>query len=140
MALILLVEPDPGQRDDVRATLQAAGHLVEAVASAGDAERALAVTGHDFVICDVSLPDASGFDFVEQLEGRGRRAVGFVPQGERLLIEVHDNSYFCRPYSRDSLMTLIARNTETERPSRERSHGRSPAPLWPILGKIRGLH
>src|SRR5258708_6386426 len=137
MALILVVQPDAGLRDGLRTMLKSAGHFVETVITGGEAERALAATRHDVVIADLSLPDGPGLALMERFERQGHKTIVFAPQGGRLLIELRDDAYFCRPYSRKVLLQIIERRIEPSRSRTKKKLGFLPAPLRPMLAKLR---
>ena len=64
---ILVVEDHDDGREFLRRILQGDGHEVVAVASCGEARRALAAQGatpFDLMLTDVGLPDGSGWDLV----------------------------------------------------------------------------
>ena len=66
---ILLVEDHPGSRRNLRRLIAKRGHEVTAVASAEEAEAALARESFPFLILDWMLPGKSGVDLCRELRG-----------------------------------------------------------------------
>src|SRR5438477_12261769 len=67
---ILLVEDQDDSRQTLRKLIELRGHEVVAVATAEEAERALAETNVPFVIHDWMLPGKSGIDLCRELRLR----------------------------------------------------------------------
>lgn len=68
-ARILIVEDELIFAKAVSRRLEREGYTCRAVASLGDAERALSELSPDLVLLDMRLPDGSGLDFLERLRG-----------------------------------------------------------------------
>ncbi|MEY2510500.1 MAG: hypothetical protein QOE26_1263 [Verrucomicrobiota bacterium] len=66
---ILLVEDHPGSRRNLQRLIAKRGHEVTAVASAEEAEAALAKESFPFLILDWMLPGKSGVDLCRELRG-----------------------------------------------------------------------
>jgi two-component system OmpR family response regulator len=67
---ILIAEDDAVLTDGLSRSLRAAGYAVDAVASGGDADSALAAQTYDLVILDIGLPKLSGLDVLKRLRAR----------------------------------------------------------------------
>ena len=75
---ILLVEDHPGSRRNLQRLIAKRGHEVTAVASAEEAEAALAKESFPFLILDWMLPGKSGVDLCRELRSR--------PNGDEMFI------------------------------------------------------
>lgn len=75
---ILLVEDHPGSRRNLQRLIAKRGHDVTAVASAEEAEAALATDTFPFLILDWMLPGKSGVDLCRELRAR--------PNGDEMFI------------------------------------------------------
>jgi CheY-like chemotaxis protein/CHASE3 domain sensor protein len=64
---VLIVEDDPRQRESLRELLGNGDVQITAVASAGEALRALGAATFDCVVLDFNLPDLSGYDLLEKM-------------------------------------------------------------------------
>lgn len=69
---ILVVEDDPSVRDLLVADLELEGHAVEAVADGAAGLAALEASTPDAVVCDVMMPELSGWDVVRRLRTDAR--------------------------------------------------------------------
>jgi two-component system, OmpR family, response regulator QseB len=67
---ILVVEDDAMLRDGLKVGLGLHGFTVDAVASCGDAQAALATAEFDAIVLDLMLPDGSGLDILRELRRR----------------------------------------------------------------------
>lgn len=70
MPRILLVEDDAMMGQAVRVALAQAGHVVDLVANAEDAEVAFDTAPYDFIVLDINLPGKSGLEMVKDLRRR----------------------------------------------------------------------
>ena len=70
MTRVLLVEDDAMMAQAVKIGLSQAGHVVDLVDTAEDAEVALDTTAYDLVVLDINLPGKSGLDLVSNLRKR----------------------------------------------------------------------
>jgi DNA-binding response OmpR family regulator len=68
---VLLVEDDPEAREILSWLLTLQGAEVRAVASVEEALAAFGPFGPDILVSDINLTDATGFDLVGELRGRG---------------------------------------------------------------------
>ena len=66
---VLIVDPDPGARDEVARCLAPRGFEVETCDTAAGAAEKLKETGFQCIIIDVDLPDTLGFEAVPLLKG-----------------------------------------------------------------------
>jgi two-component system cell cycle sensor histidine kinase/response regulator CckA len=111
---ILLVEDHSESRQTLAGLIERRGHEVVSVASAEEAEKALASYGFPFLILDWMLPRKSGLDLCRELRGR--------PRGDEIFI------------------LLITARTETEDLERALAAGANDylsKPLDPALLNIR---
>ena len=76
MALILVVDDEPGIREMVRAALRYDGHSVVAAASGEEALGILKKDSFDLLVTDLSMPGMSGVDLL-------RKASGYAESGLR---------------------------------------------------------
>lgn len=67
MIRILLVEDDPMMGQAVKVALAQAGHTVDLIDSAEDAEEALKTTVYDLAVLDINLPGKSGLELVQDI-------------------------------------------------------------------------
>ena len=70
-ARILVVEDDDDARELVRLALERAGASVEAVASAQEARREMALTPADVIVSDVRMPEEDGYSLIGSLRRAG---------------------------------------------------------------------
>ena len=64
---LLIVEDDPRQRESISQLLANGNVLITAVGSAAEALAQLKVTTFDCMVLDLSLPDLSGYDLLQQM-------------------------------------------------------------------------
>jgi len=64
MARILVIEDEPGLREDLVLELEDAGHVVRCAADGRAAIAALSEGGHALVLCDVQVPLADGLEIL----------------------------------------------------------------------------
>jgi CheY-like chemotaxis protein/CHASE3 domain sensor protein len=74
MRRLLVVEDDTIQRDAITQLLHDQGVEIVTASSVAEALEALAKSTFDCIVTDLSLPDASGFDLLEQLADNDRYA------------------------------------------------------------------
>ena len=113
MVRVLLVEDDQRLRQAVTADLERRGHVVQAVASALEALRAVAQQVPDLVILDLGLPDLDGAQALQMIRG-----VSMVPvlvatarDDEREVISVLNagaDDYLIKPFSPEHLDARIS--------------------------------
>lgn len=68
---ILLLEDEESVSRGIAFTLEKAGYVVDTCASIAEAEQVLKEQTPDMMICDLTLPDGSGLDFVKSVRERG---------------------------------------------------------------------
>jgi CheY-like chemotaxis protein len=68
VALILVVDDEPGVRSHACQVLEDVGYSTVAAASANEAREVLGLTHPDLMILDLRLPDASGLELALQLQ------------------------------------------------------------------------
>jgi DNA-binding response OmpR family regulator len=112
MALVLLVEDDHAVRTAMAGALREAGHVVQPVATALDALRAVTDDHVDLVVLDLGLPDLDGFDALRLL--RGVSAVPVVIATARTdepsivkLLNAGADDYVAKPFSSDHLTARV---------------------------------
>ena len=113
MVRVLLVEDDQRLRQAVTADLERRGHVVQAVASALEALRAVAQQVPELVILDLGLPDLDGAQALQMIRG-----VSMVPvlvatarDDEREVISVLNagaDDYLIKPFSPEHLDARIS--------------------------------
>jgi DNA-binding response OmpR family regulator len=74
--VILVIDPDPLTLTAVAAVLDLSGYECHMARDAGTALRAARLLALDLVVCDVDLPDRSGFELCQ--------AIRYVPTCERV--------------------------------------------------------
>ena len=102
---ILLVEDQDDSRQTLRKLIELRGHEVVAVATAEEAERALAETNFPFLILDWMLPGKSGIDLCRELRLRSDGDEMFIllvtAKGDRedleQALEAGANDYLTKP-------------------------------------------
>lgn len=121
---ILLVEDQDESRQTLRKLIELRGHEVTAVATAEDAERALATENFTFLILDWMLPGKSGIDLCRELRARTDGDEMFIllvtAKGDRedleQALEAGANDYLTKPID---LSRLNVRLSVAERQIRE---------------------
>jgi two-component system cell cycle sensor histidine kinase/response regulator CckA len=130
---ILLVEDHPGSRRNLQRLIAKRGHEVTAVASAEEAEAALARESFPFLILDWMLPGKSGVDLCRELRG--------WPNGDEMFIllvtaksdtedleqalEAGGNDYLTKPLDVDLLDVRISVAERQIRELGERNQARA---------------
>ena len=130
---ILLVEDHPGSRRNLQRLIAKRGHEVTAVASAEEAEAALARETFPFLILDWMLPGKSGVDLCRELRG--------WPNGDEMFIllvtaktdtedleqalEAGGNDYLTKPLDVDLLDVRISVAERQIRELAERNQARA---------------
>ena len=112
---ILLVEDHGDTAMMIRLLLEARGYEVE---TAGEVKQALhAVSLHDFdlLISDIGLPDQSGLEFMQELQGRGNmlKAIAMSGYGReedlRRSREAGFSAYLIKPVDAEALIAAVER-------------------------------
>ncbi len=73
MPKILILEDDQEQSGPIKASLQSAGHEVDAACDVATAKAYLEVIHYDIVILDWNLPDGTGIDLLSELRAGGQK-------------------------------------------------------------------
>ena len=68
VALILVVDDEPGTRSHACQVLEDAGYTTVAAASANEAREVLGLTHPDLMVLDLRLPDVSGLELALQIQ------------------------------------------------------------------------
>ena len=121
---ILLVEDHAGSRKNLQRLIERRGHEVVAVASAEEAEKALAAESFPFLILDWMLPGKSGVDLCRQLRAQPNGDEMFIllvtaradTADLELALEAGANDYLTKPLD---LGLLNVRISVAERQIRE---------------------
>lgn len=79
---ILLVEDDPEARETLVFLLEMHGAEVRAVESVASALDAFELYEPDILLSDINLPDATGFDLILELRGRGEKMPAIAVSGD----------------------------------------------------------
>jgi CheY-like chemotaxis protein len=72
---ILVVEDDPPSRELVRFLLHANGHAVVTAANGREALDLIDANPVRFVLCDLSMAEMNGYEFIEAVRDRGGRSL-----------------------------------------------------------------
>jgi DNA-binding response OmpR family regulator len=113
MPTVLLVEDDSVIRTALIKTLTSAGHVVNAVGTALDALREVAVQPPDVVVLDLGLPDVDGAAALRMMRGDSDVPVivATARTGEANIIRLLNagaDDYVTKPFSGDHLLARIA--------------------------------
>jgi two-component system, NtrC family, response regulator AtoC len=115
VALCLVVEDAPGQRNITELTLRGAGH--EVLTCGSGAEAVALVTRHqpEILLLDLGLPDADGLDVIPRLLAVAPRARIVVLTGRDsardAVTALHAGArhYLVKPWEREELLLVVAR-------------------------------
>ncbi len=69
---LLIVEDEPGMRDNMQLSLQQENYIVETAADYHAARDKLAVYQYDCILLDIGLPGGTGLTLLEELKSEGR--------------------------------------------------------------------
>jgi two-component system LytT family response regulator len=114
---VLIADDEPLARERLRELLRRESNI-EIVAEAGDGRAALeAIVQHkpDLAFLDVQMPELTGFDVVEELQGETMPAVVFVTAYDQFAVkafEVHAVDYVLKPVDAERLKTAVGRAAE----------------------------
>jgi PAS domain S-box-containing protein len=130
---ILLVEDHPGSRRNLQRLIARRGHEVTAVASAEEAEAALARETFPFLILDWMLPGKSGVDLCRELRGRPNGDEMFIllvtaktdTEDLEQALEAGGNDYLTKPLDVDLLDVRISVAERQIRELTERNQARA---------------
>jgi CheY-like chemotaxis protein len=67
---VLVIEDHPDSRDMLSAVLQSLRARVILAANIDEAQRKLTFAGANLIVCDMTLPDGTGLDFIEWLRAQ----------------------------------------------------------------------
>lgn len=77
---VLLIEDDKNTREAIQCMLENAGAAVTAVGSGTEAVKVAEVSAFDAIVCDIGLPDTTGFELISKINGIYRtRNLPLVP-------------------------------------------------------------
>lgn len=130
---ILLVEDHPGSRRNLQRLIARRGHEVVAVASAEEAEAALAADSFPFLILDWMLPGKSGVDLCRELRAQPNSDEMFIllvtaradTADLEQALEAGANDYLTKPLDLGLLNVRISVAERQIRELMERNHARA---------------
>jgi two-component system cell cycle sensor histidine kinase/response regulator CckA len=130
---ILLVEDHPGSRRNLQRLIARRGHEVVAVASAEEAEAALAADSFPFLILDWMLPGKSGVDLCRELRAQPNSDEMFIllvtaradTADLEQALEAGANDYLTKPLDVGLLNVRISVAERQIRELMERNHARA---------------
>ena len=117
----LVVDDEPHARRGLAAMLEADGRIdvVGVCANVSEATEAVDLHDPDVLFLDIEMPDGSGFDLLDRLEGRSLPALVFVTAFESYALRAFDVraiDYLLKPFSNDRLKETIDRLVQQGRP------------------------
>lgn len=128
---ILIVDGEAPVTAAIAAVLQRRGHVV---ATANNAEEALAQASPDVLVCDFALADASGLELYAEIKRRGARPRTVFLTGEpsvddcKRALWMGASEYLTKPFRLEELVRAIeARPAPRAEAAFERSYTSSPA-------------
>jgi len=109
---VLVVEDDPGLRDEIRLCLEQYGYGVHAVGDGEAMADVLAAVPIDVVVLDIMLPDEDGLAICKRLAGRSDAAIIIVSalgeEVDRIVgLELGADDYLSKPCSPRELLARI---------------------------------
>jgi len=115
MTLILLLEDNADLRQTLKQVFELDGHEVEGGRSGEDGLTFLGVTKTlpDMIVCDISMPDMDGFEFLKHVRGNPKWAqIHFVvmsgTQADRdVALKNGADSYLNKPFGIAELKALL---------------------------------
>ena len=115
-ASILVVDDDESIRELLRLHLSAAGYQVQVAADAIAAGYSVLGGAPDLIICDISMPHMTGFEFVAAL--KADPSVPYIPvifltsieDGDLRGKELGAVGYITKPVRADKLLSLVAQH------------------------------
>lgn len=110
-ATILIVDDEAAIRRLLRNTLEGAGHVVLAAATAAEALTQLA-SSPDLVLLDLGLPDRDGLELLPVIAGRGRTAVLVVSARDATdekvaALDLGAVDYVTKPFDTSELLARV---------------------------------
>lgn len=115
MTKIIVIDDDPGIRNNLRLMLRAEGHDVQAAENGRLGLEAIQKARPDLVICDIMMPELDGFGVLEKL----RDIPGFADLPFIFLTALDDRTslrkgmnlgaddYLSKPFTRDDLLEAV---------------------------------
>ena len=109
---VLLIEDETLLGQALEAALIQQGHRVTVAESA---LVAFQLAAHDVVICDIGLPDASGFEVVEKLRARGDDSAFIFTSGSgtpeqlRAAMRLGAQEFLVKPFRLQEVMDVVER-------------------------------
>ena len=108
---ILLVEDEHRLRRTLVRSLEAREFRVEEATTAAEAVAAVLRNGHDVVLLDVNLPDATGWDVLRDLREAGHNVpvvvLSAVAPNPARVREFRPHGVLLKPFPIDALLRLI---------------------------------
>jgi CheY-like chemotaxis protein len=114
---ILVVEDDEPAARSLRVLLNLRGHVVECVHTGADAVALAAELSFDLLICDLNLPDFSGFEVMGLVRERHPTIRGIAVSGMpdyahvETALAVGFRRYLSKPFTADELFAAVAETT-----------------------------
>ncbi len=117
-ARILIIEDDSASLELIKYMLEKAGYLVGSAMTGLDGVRAARKNDFDLVLCDLQLPEMSGFEVVSRLtKDPGWRAVPVIavtaysmPGDRSAALEAGFTEYLTKPIDPESFLQEIGRH------------------------------
>ncbi|MDR3424441.1 MAG: response regulator transcription factor [Alphaproteobacteria bacterium] len=113
MIRILLVEDDPMMGRAVKVALSQAGHAVDLIETAEDAEAALDTTTYDLMVLDINLPGKSGLALITDLR-KNRKVLPVLALTARNAtqqkvegLNMGIDDYLTKPFDLDELLARV---------------------------------
>jgi PAS domain S-box-containing protein len=114
---VLIVEDNPDAGQTLRELLELLGHEVAVAETAAEALDVLHTRGADIVLCDLGLPDMSGYDLVQIVRGDAPlRTIPVValtgygqPEDRKRTAEAGFNDHLTKPVNVDTLNAVLGR-------------------------------
>lgn len=144
MTTILIIEDDPGMRENLRDILQLEGFHVRAAADGTAGIHVATTTPPDLILCDVSMPGANGHQVLHTLKQHPATAripfVFLTARSEhadiRLGMNLGADDYLAKPVEIDDLLAAVRarlqRATEHREASIRMALPESPEALRPL--------
>lgn len=113
----LIVDDEPLARERLRQLLQQEPdiELVGECSNGHEAIDAIRAQAPDLVFLDIQMPELTGFDVLERLEGRRLPSVVFVTAFDKFALkafEVHAVDYLLKPFDRERFKVALGRALE----------------------------
>jgi len=131
---VLVVDDDAGVRETVALLLTAAGYKTSVARNGFDALQKLKATTPSLMLCDLDMPDMSGFELLSIVRRRfpeipviamsGMYAGDSVPQG------VIADAFYSKGQRTPPALFRIVADVLRRSDSYVRSHNFGPAPIW----------